>query len=203
MNCRRAKLEIALWVGDDLDSRATDGLKRHLTECAPCRTHWQKLKLGLKPLQNSGSSVMFSIDDSLWPSLLTQLPDRPAEPQPTEFNGWLPAVAVCAACLAIVAFWQQNRFQDHSSAEMAENSPIKNVFPKNTFSKLVAGNWIPDPNTVLFLTPEKKTPVPLPIFPFPRNEGPLHGSPGFRQTSSPSNSSFYGQPLSPSLTPTN
>lgn len=122
MHCKRAKLEIALWVGDDLDGNASDELKHHLSECAPCRQHRDRLKSSLKPLHDSDAASMFSINDSLWPNLLTQLPKRPADSEPSEFNGWLPALAVCAACLAIMTFWRANEFSRQSQPEFAGSS---------------------------------------------------------------------------------
>jgi hypothetical protein len=42
-----------------------------------------------------------AVEDSLWPSLATRLVSLPA-PRHDHFNGWVPAVAVAAVCLAMV-----------------------------------------------------------------------------------------------------
>ena len=106
MNCKRVRLEIALWVGNDLDGSAIEGLQRHLSECSKCRQHWEKLKSSLMRLKDPVVSGARAMHDSVWPGLLARLPARGGDPQPVQFNGWLPALAVIAASVAIVAFWQ-------------------------------------------------------------------------------------------------
>lgn len=125
MNCKRAQLEIALWVGNDLDGSAVEGLQQHLSECSPCRRHWERLKASLKRLKDPVVSGARSMHDSVWPDLISRLPSRSAEPQPVEFNGWLPALAVIAASVAIAAFWQ-NEPLDRSTA-VAVESPASRV----------------------------------------------------------------------------
>lgn len=108
MNCRRAKLEMALWVGDDLDDGAVTGLKQHLAGCKCCHSHWKQLKQCLKPLHDSGETSLPSLHESVWPELLPQLSKPSHEPRPVEFNGWIPAIAVLMTCTAITLFWESH-----------------------------------------------------------------------------------------------
>lgn len=105
MNCKRARLHIALRVGDDLDHAGTAELDGHLTGCADCRAHLGRVESNLHPLHERSGENPTDLRDSLWPDLLEKLPPRPGSRMP-EFNGWWVALAVSAACAAILLFWQ-------------------------------------------------------------------------------------------------
>lgn len=124
MNCKRARLEIALWVGNDLDEASVESLQRHIAECSPCRNHWEKLRSCHQRLKSPSllsdeslsRGAVKSMHDSVWPDLLVRLPARNAETQPVEFNGWFPAMAVIAASIAIAVFWQNDSMNRFSRA---------------------------------------------------------------------------------------
>ncbi len=104
MNCKRANAEIALWVGNDLDESAERSLRRHLAKCPGCRKHWRKMKASLRMLQENDEDLSETRDISLWPRLSVAL--ATAEEQNahgSRFNGWVPALAVAAACLAMIS----------------------------------------------------------------------------------------------------
>lgn len=106
MNCTRAKSEIALWAGGDLDDRQIAQLERHVAVCPDCREYRQRMSGSLQVLQNPVVSEPSSLHDSVWPgvesrlSMQSQLEARRAE----RLNRWLPAAAIAAACLAVIAF---------------------------------------------------------------------------------------------------
>lgn len=103
MNCKRAKLLIALWVGDDLTPDAEADLNRHVAECSCCNAHFQQMRHSVERLQDPGLSDEYRIHDSLWPDLASRLPPRPGS-RIADFNGWWVATAVTVACFAIFAF---------------------------------------------------------------------------------------------------
>ncbi|MCH8828555.1 MAG: zf-HC2 domain-containing protein [Planctomycetes bacterium] len=168
MNCKRARLEVALWVGNDLDGKAEQVLKEHLAECGRCRIHWKRMKESLRHLHDPEDSAAYRIDSSIWPDLLSQLPTRGDGPRPVEFNGWLPATAVVAACLAIFAFWLNQ--SSRSGGQLASSPSVGNVvMPKSTFSSLDAGS--PPGSFAVFHTSlpvnprQQRIPVPQPFLP--------------------------------------
>ena len=104
MNCRQAKLDIALWIGEDLtDAGAREELRRHVAACPPCRTHYRRLKKTLGVLEHADREATYDAADSVWPELSRRLDQRSRRPmQGNRFNGWLPFAAMTAACLLLV-----------------------------------------------------------------------------------------------------
>lgn len=106
MNCTRAKSHIALWAGGDLDDRQVAQLERHVAVCPDCREYRQRMAGSLQVLQNPASGESSSLHDSVWPgvesrlAVQSQIEARRAE----RLNRWLPAAAIAAACLAVIAF---------------------------------------------------------------------------------------------------
>ncbi len=107
MNCRQAHTDIALWAGGDLDEAGLLSLKRHLEVCLACRCYHEEMRFLMRlvdecPLREQADEASKrAVEDSLWPTLATRLVSLPS-PQSDRFNGWVPAVAVAAVCLATV-----------------------------------------------------------------------------------------------------
>jgi hypothetical protein len=125
MNCKRAKTAIALWVGDDLDASSVNDLQSHLAECPVCRDRWLDMRRSLDVLHR----VETPIDDrgqsgNIWPSVAARILRRNQARQPQDFNGWVPALAVSAACLAIAVIITDlaPRSTPMESAAAADNS---------------------------------------------------------------------------------
>ncbi len=112
MNCKRARSEIALWVGDDLDQSARHELERHLAECPSCRDHRNRMRASLDMLYGAEDSVDTSGDsvasthDSLWPGLSGRLELRDEARKASRFNGWVASLSLAAMVLAMVALSQ-------------------------------------------------------------------------------------------------
>lgn len=102
MNCRSARTAIALWVGNDLDEQASQRLQRHLATCPRCRDHWLDLKRSLDVLQCVEGTPEGLPLGEVWPSVAARIARRGHQASLQRFNGWLPAVAVAVACLAVV-----------------------------------------------------------------------------------------------------
>lgn len=98
-NCKRARLAIALSVGSDLEEAAEGDVRQHLAGCPACRMHRQELEETLGVLQARPEPEETAACASVWPSLASRL--SPVREQ--RFNGWIPAAALAAACLMMVA----------------------------------------------------------------------------------------------------
>jgi hypothetical protein len=104
MNCRQAKADIALWIGEDLPDRdRREELRRHVSACASCRQHYRRLKGTLQVLEHADREQTYDVSDSVWPALSQRI-EQQAESglRRARFNGWLPFVAMTAACVALV-----------------------------------------------------------------------------------------------------
>ena len=105
MNCTRARSEIALWVGGDVDERETVQLQQHVALCAECREYRCRMMGSLQVLQEPDSSAAYNLHDSVWPNVEARLSvrSRVEADRAERLNRWLPAAAIAAACLAVVA----------------------------------------------------------------------------------------------------
>jgi predicted anti-sigma-YlaC factor YlaD len=102
MNCRQAKADIALWIGEDLpEPQHREELRRHVAACPECRAHYKRMKRTIAVLEHADRAATYDSGDSLWPELSRRIARRP-ESAPSRFNGWLPFTAMTAACLALV-----------------------------------------------------------------------------------------------------
>jgi hypothetical protein len=103
MNCRQAKADIALWIGDDLPDRdRREELRRHVSRCAGCRKHYKRLKGTLQVLEHADREQTYDVSDSVWPELARRI-EQQSDPgaHRARFNGWFPFVAMTAACVAL------------------------------------------------------------------------------------------------------
>lgn len=122
MNCRQAKAEIALWVGQDLpDPSRREHLRRHVAQCPGCRVHFKRLKSTLRLLESTDHEQTYDVGDSLWPALARRIECLENSGAPTSrFNGWLPFVAVTAACALLVVVMEMQP----ASSPSAPTTPV-------------------------------------------------------------------------------
>jgi hypothetical protein len=95
---------MALAVGEDLATAETQELQRHLQDCSTCQQTWEQHQLGFAALQQSRTLDTRLKSDSVWPTVANRLREREAAPQRAEFNGWIAALAVTAACVVLFVF---------------------------------------------------------------------------------------------------
>jgi hypothetical protein len=104
MNCRQARIDLALCVGEDLPEAARrESLRQHVAQCPGCRAHYKRLRGTLQVLESSDRDRTYDVGGSLWPQLshrIRRLEESPVPP--SRLNGWLPFVAVTAACALLV-----------------------------------------------------------------------------------------------------
>ncbi|MEX0702681.1 MAG: hypothetical protein WD069_11345 [Planctomycetales bacterium] len=107
MHCKRARVEIALWAGNDLDAVSIGRLQRHLATCPCCRDHWRDMKSSLRALHESSDTLVETAGEgarpeSVWPAVAVRLAAPDFRGPAGRFNGWVPAIAVAAIFLAMV-----------------------------------------------------------------------------------------------------
>jgi hypothetical protein len=104
MNCRQARIDLALCVGEDLpDAARRESLRQHVAQCPGCRAHYKRLRGTLRVLESSDRDRTYDVGGSLWPQLSNRIRRLEESPGPSSrFNGWLPFVAVTAACAMLV-----------------------------------------------------------------------------------------------------
>ncbi len=106
MNCRKARSQIALWIGDDLEEPIRLEIERHLAFCPDCRDHWKRMKVSLQVLHDSGEFMLETPCDSVWPGLATRLQSVDRRSQAVASERLVPAIAVIALCLAMISLFR-------------------------------------------------------------------------------------------------
>jgi len=101
MNCKRAKTQLALLIGNDLEPVAVQEVRKHLDECGSCREHLQRLSASLDVLQAPVNSTWNAQSESLWPKLSVRLASQGAPSKAHRMNGWAASLSVAAACTAM------------------------------------------------------------------------------------------------------
>ena len=141
MNCKSAKSQIALMVGNDLEPAAIDEVRQHISECEGCRRHLSRLTASLEALQAPADAIWSAGDESLWPKVSGRLASASAGEKPHRLNGWAASLAVAAACTAML--WVASRqWQGQGAADFGQpgiqqiNEPAPgNVRPRNDFNQ--------------------------------------------------------------------
>ncbi|MCA9080059.1 MAG: hypothetical protein KDA58_05840, partial [Planctomycetaceae bacterium] len=102
MNCREARTEIALLVGNDLeDASARELLRQHVSGCPECRQYYRQMKQSFKVLEQADKSETYETRESLWPAVSQRLKHR--RPEAPSRRQWWPIATFLAACVVVVA----------------------------------------------------------------------------------------------------
>ncbi|MBA3316270.1 MAG: hypothetical protein M3552_06690 [Planctomycetota bacterium] len=114
------KNQIALLAGDDLENEQTADVRRSIESCPHCRQHWVRLRGCVDVLDRVGRSEGPVSGESLWPAVESRL-QRTVSVRPGKFNGWVPALSMAAACIALLAAGQLDGVspQEMSAADQA------------------------------------------------------------------------------------
>lgn len=78
MNCRRARKQIALWVGNDLSQSAIESLELHIENCPECQERAEALLSSSDVLLAFNSQTVRSTSDSVWDGVRQQIEDDPS-----------------------------------------------------------------------------------------------------------------------------
>jgi predicted anti-sigma-YlaC factor YlaD len=113
MNCKRAKQELALSAGHDLDALTEQDLRRHLEDCPDCSDQWNRVRGTTTMLQRVAVEEIVSSDPpQLWASLSQVLPQssqrRTASPKKrvSPSNAFVPLVAIASLIFAVFSIHQ-------------------------------------------------------------------------------------------------
>lgn len=165
MKCKRAKSEIALWVGNDLDENDEQQVARHVARCPQCRDHATELKASLQFLQRPSDDQAIAPQGSIWPAMTAKLAAVDASRHMDRFNGWVPALTVAAACLAIVLLLDRSGPRD----EQQPRPVLPTVrYPVNAAPRVEQVKW----NPYRFATDQQVVFPQHPLW-FPREVEPI------------------------------
>ena len=150
MNCKRAKQELALSAGHDLDALTEQDLRRHLANCPECYDQWNRVRSTTAMLQQVAADEVASTEPpQLWSSLSQALPQssqrRTASPgnRLSFSNALVPVVAVASLMFAVFSIQQtlevtplqssaSNGFQlTPESANHSGNNSNPSVYPES------------------------------------------------------------------------
>lgn len=124
----RTKRRIALLAGDDLEGEDVEEIRRLIASCPDCQRYWIRVRGSLDILERSGSSTE-QWKEELWPGMESRLRAAVAPARPPKFNGWVPALSMAAACIAMLvagqmdATWHQEGNWPTSSEQLAGGFP--------------------------------------------------------------------------------
>jgi predicted anti-sigma-YlaC factor YlaD len=125
MNCKKAKTQVALLIGNDLEPAILADVRGHLGQCVSCRQHFEQLSNCLEVLQAPPRGYNPE-EGSLWPKVSVRLASPAAGQKPHRLSGWAPTLAVAAACTAM--FWVASK-QWLPSGSVEQGLPHGMVIP--------------------------------------------------------------------------
>ena len=121
INCHRVRRLLALWAGSDLEQRESQVAERHLAVCPRCREVWERLQQSQQVLERVRAAPFEERDRaasvwppvsvwpvsvwpvSIWPAVARHIRSIDDQVVRSNWRDWLPAGAVAAACLGIIA----------------------------------------------------------------------------------------------------
>lgn len=111
--------ECALHAGSDLNEPLPAELRQHLACCPGCRESFHQLRKDVALLQKCESEVDREQDRSCWSSLSHRLKTRRARKRSRDHaSGWIAAVSMSVACMALFAIPMLEQQQPTNPAAM-------------------------------------------------------------------------------------
>ena len=104
----RTKSRIALLASDDLDEEEVGEVRQLIASCPQCRRHWVRVRGCLDILGRSGDADEVMEEADLWPEIGSQVRLMHQRVDRDKFNGWVPALSMAAACIAILVAGQMD-----------------------------------------------------------------------------------------------
>lgn len=150
----RTKQRIALLAGDDLDDEEVAEVRRLIIACPDCRQHWVRVQGCLDVLDRGGALESEEVlkEPGLWPAISSRLRPSAASSHRRKFNGWVPALSMAAACIAMLAAgqldatWQQEGSWPARSERMASGIQRSRWMPISQ-ETLAPARAVPLPNS--------------------------------------------------------
>jgi hypothetical protein len=117
----RTKRQIALLAGDDLEAEQSEEIRRSVDACPDCRRHWLRVRGCLDVLERAGKANEPTPEISLWPALEVRLRPASVARRADKFNGWIPALSMAAACIALLIAGQRDGVVPADAAAFEEH----------------------------------------------------------------------------------
>ncbi len=106
MNCREAKVAIALHLGhDDVNPSDWEQTRRHVSTCQDCRGHYKSLKKSMAVLEQSDVEQTYDVRKSLWSEIEPRLASQPGLKRDRGTRSWAPFVSFTVACMLFLMVW--------------------------------------------------------------------------------------------------
>ena len=139
MKCKRAKQEMALCAGRDLDPATEQELQRHLAGCPSCHDQWNRICSTVSILHQVSVEEAEVPSPQLWSSVSRSIqatPDRRgARKEPFSLShGLVPLVAVASLMLAVVSM---NRSINNPPPSQTKLIPMDPAFSNRTVDQPV------------------------------------------------------------------
>jgi len=116
--CERVRRHLALSAGGDENTANAADVQQHLQDCAGCRTAGEDLISGQRVLAEARALTRRDPGPSLWSQVSGRIQSRPSagngNSQGSHRSGWIPVVALTAACAAVLFAAQMNPAFDDS-----------------------------------------------------------------------------------------
>lgn len=115
----RSRRQIALLAGEDLEGVPAEEARRSVESCPNCRGHWARVRGCLDLMERVAKEGAEAGDGaSVWPALEARL-SRPVVRGSDRFNGWVPALSMAAACIALMIAGQMEAPLSEDPADIA------------------------------------------------------------------------------------
>lgn len=101
MNCRTAKKQIALWVGNDLSQSAIESLEHHIENCPKCQDRAEALLSSSDVLLAFNTETVRSPSDSVWDGVRQKIEEDPR--RDTRRSGQITGALFLAAAMLLIA----------------------------------------------------------------------------------------------------
>lgn len=135
MNCDEVKLELALWIGNDLDDPTRiEELRRHVATCPQCRSQTKSLQASMSVLGTIDPDPTFDLQDSLWPELNARIDYLEKAPrQPSAYGKWAIVLA-CGLGLGLGLWVMSHRPAPPSEPPKSVIQPLPQTTPPTSSS---------------------------------------------------------------------
>ena len=102
ISCGQARDELALEVGQDLETGLGSELRQHLADCSECCRAWLALQESHGRLQQLKNDSPVVESPGLWTNVETVIQSRGLRPERSSFPSWLLGVAVAVLFLVVL-----------------------------------------------------------------------------------------------------
>lgn len=136
MKCKRAKQEMALGAGRDLDPATEQELRRHLADCPNCQDQWHRIRSATAILHQVSVEEAEVPAPRLWSSVSHSIQAtsgrRVARSEATLFShGLVPLAAVASLMLAVVSINHSLNNPPPSQTQLAPLPKVNSVKTTN------------------------------------------------------------------------